>query len=328
MKIAYYEENNYHTEIMGTFLEPFVLTDNQFVVYNRQDKSDYVSWYNKFVPYEIKNPDQFMNDCTNYDVIIVGTSTTFTYLEQIASLKQMDENNFKPKIFLITHLKEELGRDDNISKFPNIVLTPLNMGIVPNTHYVLPINNFYEKSVKVYGTKIIGIIGRFKDSNRDVKDLIRLITNYSDLDFGIRIFTRHIKFIPESISKLEKIYPHKIKIYYRKKTQDIINMMHQINYFCPLSSRKSCYVKDRLTGIIPFSFNFNTPMLLDEETNDIYKFNTPIVYKNSLCDVIKNICSKPKEDYDILVQNVIREKHEICEKNRIVMNGLIDMNDI
>ncbi len=35
MKIAYYEENKFHTEIIGTFLEPFISED--IVIFNDED---------------------------------------------------------------------------------------------------------------------------------------------------------------------------------------------------------------------------------------------------------------------------------------------------
>lgn len=109
--------------------------------------------------------------------------------------------------------------------------------------------------------------------------------------------------------------PNKIKIYYKFTTEQIIKSIEGINYFCPLSSKKSCYVKDRLTGIIPFSFNFNTPLLLDNETNQIYKLESPILYENSLCEIIENLCNTSFESYDNLVNKTVNEKNKICIRN-------------
>ena len=38
MKIAYYEENTYHTEIFGTFVEIFKKNNYDITIYNSLDK--------------------------------------------------------------------------------------------------------------------------------------------------------------------------------------------------------------------------------------------------------------------------------------------------
>lgn len=311
MKIAYYEENNYHTEIMGTFLEPYQSNCNDITIYNDLDKSDYISWFSKFFNWNIKKNDDFINDYKNFDIVIIGTSTTFKFFDIIDDLD-------KKKFFYITHLKDSI---ENFKDYKNIVLTPLNK--LYNSIYILPVNNLYKKINKNYKTITIGIVGRFKDSNRNTSDIIKLLNNYPNLNFIIKIFTRHIKFIPKEILNIQKNMPSKIKIYYKWTTEQIINSIDDINYFCPLSSLQSCYVKDRLTGIIPFSFNFNTPLLLDQETNYIYNFKSPIIYNNSLCEIIEQVCSMDLNNYLNLIEQTMTEKNNLCLANYEILKNII-----
>lgn len=314
LKIAYYEENKYHTEIMATFLEPF--PNSEIVVYNNRDMSDYVSWYKKFIKYDIKSINEFINDYNLYDIIFIGTSTKFQFFNDIYNINNI---NKKTKIYLITHLKEELSLFKNCN---NIVLTPLNINDFST--FVLPINNLFSNTLKTKNPISIGIIGRFKDTNRNTQDIINLVQSFNHLNFAIKIFTRHEKFIPKAILMLQNNFPDKIQIYYGLSTKKIIDSIHTINYFCPLSSKNSWYHKDRLTGVIPFSLNFNTPLLLDDDTNKIYNLNSAIVYENSLCEIIEHICNMNDNKYIELVESVVEEKINICNNNNITINNIIN----
>lgn len=317
MKIAYYEENNYHTEILGTFLEPFIENDTEIIVFNDSDNSDYLSYFQKIINYEIKKINEFINLYNSFDIIIVGTSSECSFLYNTS----FDLSIIKSKIYLISHLTEDL---EKAKEFKNIVLTPLNKNI--NNFYILPINKFYTVIQKNVNTcKIIGLVGRFKDSNRDTKDLINLVSNYSHLNFCIKIFARHKKFIPNEIKILQTKYPNKILIYYKVSTNNLIKQLNTINYFCPLISSNSWYLKDRLSGMIPFAYNFNTPLLLDYKINEIYKLKSPIIYKNSLCEIIESICVKTEADYNKLIKDLVQEKNEICDLNYYKLKELFNL---
>lgn len=323
MNIAYYEENNYHTEIIGTFIEPFK-SDN-ITVFNDADKSGYVNWYKKIINFDIKPTDKFIDNCNDYDVIIIGTSNTFKFYDLILNKineKNINEKTIIPKIYFINHLKEDAIKNIN---FDGFVLTPLN--IMGNLKYILPVNNFYQnKNKKLNKVITICLVGRFKDINRNYVDLIKLINNHSDLNFKIVIYTRHKKFIPDKLFKIQQLFRNKLIIYYNSSTEEIINNLENITYFCPLSSKDSCYTKDRLTGMIPFSLNFNTPLILDENTNLFYNLKSPIVYKDSLCEIIENVCNMDKNDYDKLLLNTVAEKEEICQNNYNLLFELFDTN--
>jgi len=322
IKIAYYEENNYHTEIMGTFLEPFL--SETIVIFNDGDKSGYINWFKKNINFEIKNTDDFINNYKNFDIIIIGTSSSFKFYDKIFITEQIEQieqhANPNQKIFLINHLKEDVLKNKNIN---GIVLSPINK--LFNQLYILPINNFYKQVEKKWNLEkpiTICLIGRFKDSNRDVYDLIKLINDYNHLNFQIIIYTRHQKFIPDILLKIQKNFKNKIIIHYKSSTDEIINSLQNIMYFCPLSSKDSCYTKDRLTGMIPLSYNFNTPLLLDEQTNSHYNLKAPIIYKNSICEIIEKICKLREDEYNQLITNSIKEKEQIYKFNLDIIKNI------
>ena len=314
VKIGYYEENNYHTEIMGTFIEYFNNLEYEIIVYTNGDSSGYINYYKKYINFTTLPIDNFIVEIDNLDIVVIGTSSSFKFIEQI-------EDYNLHKIYLVNHLKEDIKSNKYI-KFKNWVLTPINE--INNSKYILPINNLYFDKEKNNSHVSIGIVGRFKDSNRNTSDIIRLVNCYGHLNFKINIFTRHAKFIPNEILKLQKIYGvSKIIIHYKKSIEQITELMKNINWFCPLTSKKSWYLKDRLTGIIPFGFNYNTPLLLDQSTNNIYNLESPIIYNDSLCEIIEKICSYTPEQYEQIVNNCIEEKNKILEKNKKIFDEIL-----
>jgi hypothetical protein len=317
MKIAYYEENNYHTEIMGTFLEPFI-QGNNIIVYNDGDKSQYIEMFSKKISFEIKKTDMLLEEINTLDIIIIGTSESFKFINN----DKIDLSGSKPKIFFINHLKQDAIK---FNKYNGFVLTPINL--MENLNYILPINNFYHGYIKTYDKIRICIIGRFKDSNRDINDICNLVMNYPNLNYEIIIYTRHKKFIPKEIFKLSNLYCDKIKIHLKVPILKIIESMDKINYFCPLTSTNSCYTEDRLTGIIPFSFNYNTPLLLDEKTNQIYNLKSPIIYKKSLCEIIHSLCSKSIREYNLIINDTIQEKNKINNNNINFLKKIYDITN-
>jgi len=314
MKIAYYEENNYHTEIIGTFLEPYI--NDEIIIFNDKDNSGYIDFFKNYINFEIKNINLFIDEYLQFDKIFIGSSTSFKYLNVI------DIQKYKEKFFFITHLKDDLDKYKNYNGY---ILTPLN--IINNLDFILPINNFYTTLLdKNYSKISICLIGRFKDKNRNINDLVNLLENYNHLNFEIIIYTRHKKFIPNIILNLQNKYGNnKLKIFYKLLINDIIKSLNKITFFCPLSSNKSCYITDRLTGMIPFSYNFNTPLLLDQETNKIYKLKSPIIYNNSLCEIIEKICLMDKNTYNKLLENIILEKKKIIKNNNKLIKKKIKL---
>jgi hypothetical protein len=173
LKIAYYEENTYHTEILCLFLNYF---GSNLMVYNGKDMSQWIEYYQNIFNFKRKHHKYLVNDIEQYDRIIIGTSSDVKkiFLDDIYE-------KYKNKFIFVSHLKKDLIYENNI------VLTPLNKNI--NNHYLLPI--FDNKLDKIEKKEtIIGIIGRFKYNNRDDHQIINLIKKNNNKNFSIFLFVR------------------------------------------------------------------------------------------------------------------------------------------
>jgi hypothetical protein len=318
INIGYYEENNYHTEILGTFIEPFLNEIKKgkinFTVYNSSDKSEWVNYYKTQYNFTLKTNEEIIKDIDKLDKIIIGTSINVKFLELLDEKKK---NLIQDKIYYICHLQEDLSKTEE-SK--TIVLTPLNKKKL--NQYVLPINNCYNLALNKKKL-IIGLIGRFKDDNRDINDLINLIKINSKYDFCVYIFSRHLKFIPKQILELQKEYPQHLQILLKKNTEYLIKMFKDIKFICPLSNKNSIYYKDRLTGLIPISYNFNIPCLIENDLGEIYNINNCIRYKISLCEIFDKIFNISDKEYANLIENLKKEKEDIVKNNNKILESLI-----
>ncbi len=313
MKIGYYEENPYHTEILATFIEPFLDDiNNEFIVYNGLDKSEWVNYYQKYYKFNLKSHLDIIQDLDNLDKIIIGTSTNTEFFLQKISKEKYE--SIKNKIFYVTHLKEDLNIFDNDK---TIVLSPLNKN--NNNNYILPINNCYTNTNYKKEKLIFGIIGRFKHENRDADEIINLINNNKNKDFQIYIFSRHLKFVPNKLIDIQKKYPDKLQIFLKKNTEFLVNKFNQIKYLIPIANKDSIYYKDRLTGIIPLSYNFNIPLIIESKLAEIYNINSCIKYENTIQEVFEKISNI---NYSELLITIMNEKKNIINNNNNILKYL------
>jgi hypothetical protein len=309
--IAYYEENEYHTEILATFLEPFKNNKNvKIIIYNNRDKSGYVEYFKNIYNYEVKQNELLNNDYMIFNIIIFGSKADIKKLS-------IENYNINTTLLFINHLKHDLQNTNNIEKIKNIVLTKINK-INQNINYLLPLNDCYNITT-IKNKNIIGLVGRFKDNNRDIKDLLNSIKYIIDnnIDIEIRLYSRHIKFIPNEIIEISKI-SNKVRIFYKISMDEMVKKhLNKIKYFIPLIKNNSVYHKDRLSGAIPFAYNYNIPLIIDEKTNQIYELKNVLQYKNSLIEILDTIQNINNDDYNKLLNNMINEKQEIVKNNNI-----------
>jgi len=305
LRIAYYEQNKYHTEILCVFLNYF---GSNITVYNNKDMSDWIKYYKSIFNFEHKNHLLLINEIDKYDKIIIGSSSDTGEL----LVKDIYEKN-KSKFIFVCHLKKDLDTIYNNL----IVLTPINK--TNKNNYILPIFSA-KQNILIKKETIIGIIGRFKYKNRDDNQIIQLIKTNLNKNFKIHIYSRHIDYITNSIKELEINYPNKIKLFYGLKTIDLINHFDQLKFLWILTSNESFYYKDRLCGMIPLSFNFNVPSIIPKELNQIYKIKNCVEYKNDIG--IDQIINYP--NYEELVNNLIIEKKEIIKNNNIVISMILN----
>ncbi|AYV85717.1 MAG: hypothetical protein Satyrvirus33_7 [Satyrvirus sp.] len=314
MKIAYYEENSYHTEIMGTFLQYFSNLDAEIVVYNTSDKSYTVNYFQKYCNFVLKPHTELLNDYELYDKIVIGSSAETK--DFVAKIGNIDYD----KYIFVCHHPNDIKYDIK-SVYKNIiVVTPLNC-INSNVKYIMPIHNYFMDIIPKE-ENILTIIGRFKDTNRDTYDLINLINNYAYLNFKIYIFSRAKKFIPKILFRLSEIYPQKLQIFLKINSEKMEHYLKQTKYILPLVNKNSWYHKDRLSGSIAMAYNYNIPLIIDERLRNIYNIEHCVVYTNSLSEIIHKVVNASTENYNILVSKFVESKNKIVEENNKILEDL------
>ena len=313
-KIAYYEENNYHTEIMGTFLEYYSNKGFEITVYNTCDKSLTVDFFKKKCNFKVKPHKQIIEDYPDYNIIIVGSAGSCC--DFIDKLPKINLSN----IIFICHNPTEIKP----SYQHVIVLTPLNYlpSINPNISYILPIHGYITEN-KNLKKNIFTIIGRFKDANRDYNDLVNLIKKYNQHNFIVHIFSRANKFIPNILLELSRSYPQKLKIFLKFNTEKMDKYIQESKYILPLVSKNSWYHKDRLSGNIAIAFNYQIPLIIDQELKKIYNIEHCITYQNSITEVIDYVTNLSEDEYQNMVSKIIDHKKKIIESNNLIMNSII-----
>ncbi len=295
--IAYYEENDFHTEIIPSFLYNF---DCSFNIYNNQDLSYYLNYKN----FNLKNKNFFLNDVKNYNFNKIIISYSHTTNDLYNNLKKIyTEDN----IYVVCHLKEEIGNFKNI-----IVLTPLNNF---NHIYFLPIHNF-NKINNVVKKNNFAIIGRFKDNNRDFKEIVNIINKFNKYNFCFYFFTRNYKSIPIELKNIENTYPNHFQVYDNLNDSDLEKMISRTKFIFTFVSKNSCYLNDRLSGMIPLSFNFNIPLVTDNNIKNIYELDNCISYYKNIEEVFLDILNITNDKYNELVDKLYNQKNKIIDENK------------
>lgn len=314
MKIAYYEENDYHTEIMGTFLQFFSTLNTEITVYNSRDKSSIVGYFNKYCKFSMRPHICILNEYQLFTKIIIGSSGNVN--DFVNKLTEIDYNNF---IFICHHPSEIKKEYKNV-----IVLTPLNynLRLNPNIKYILPIHNYILNFIP-NKDNILTIIGRFKDSNRDTNDLINLIVKYHNSNFVVHLFSRIRKFVPNKLLILSKTYPRNLKITFRRNSEQMEEHLKNSKYILPLVGKNSWYHKDRLSGNIALAYNYNIPLIIDEKLRNIYQIENCVTYKNSLSEIIGTVINMPEEQYQQMTLKFMEEKKEILRNNTTTLQNII-----
>ena len=320
MKIAYYEENKYHTEIIGFLLEYIIYKNSttkelfDIVIYNDKDMSNTLNYYKNKYKFKIKNNLLINQDINDYKYIFIGTSSNTQKIDQSILT---DHNN---RIIYICHLKDDI-RDyyKNI-----IVLTPLNIISELPISYIKPIHNLikYENDNKIIKLTRIVIIGRFKDNNRDILDLINLINNYRQYNFEIIICSRLEKFIPNDLINLSKEYPTYLKILIGLNSNELEKIIINSKFICPLISNNSWYFKDRYSGNIALSFNYNKPLIIQNKLKDMYEIQNCVSYNENISEIIEDLTNMSNEEYNNVVNNLYKEKIDIINANNLILNNI------
>jgi hypothetical protein len=314
MRFAYYEEYDYHTEIMGFLLDYCIENNHECDYFNDKDQSYFFEHYeNKFKDLRVKRYKniELRNKIDDYDYIVIGTMGHSGLIDDL----------IEPSKFLqVYHNNDDLDKvhktlESYSNEYKKIVLTPLNHKVGP---YLLPIfkspNNQRPDQIK---DKIVTMVGRFTN-NRSYETLLPLL----NFEYTIWIIARKPKFVPKPLINLS-LNNTKLKIFYKLNAQKMSELLAKSRYILCVAEENSWYYKDRLTGTIPLSYNYDLPILIPSNLNKIYGMTGAVEYKQpeNIPDLIKTIDSEPGK-YTTLVQNLINQKTQIVEHNHNLLNNI------
>jgi hypothetical protein len=302
MKIAYYEPNYYHSEILASFLEYFKRYPCQLTIYYNEDLSQWIIYYRQFYHFEIKPLKLFFSEYTLYDHIIIGSfdirSSKITHHSKI----------------VIAHLAVEIKKIRNAHI---IVLTPLIYR--PNFYYILPVHRF----IDTYTHKKIDfvIVGKIYNDFRDVQDLINLLN--SNFKFSLHIFIRKIeKFIEHELIPIVQKYSNVI-IHENVNAQDLEEYLKSTKFILPFVKKNGPYHNDRLTGSIALAYNYLLPPILDRKTQNIYQISGSLVYENSIMEVIPQALQMSSSEYARMVDQLRVDREKIVNNNIQILEKIL-----
>jgi len=303
MKIAYYEHNYYHSEILACFLEYFKKYACQLTVYNNRDLSQWIVYYRRFYHFERKPIKLFFSEYTQYDHIIIGSFDAET------------SEIVHPSKITVVHLAGEITKVKNAQI---IVLTPLNYR--HNFYYILPVHQF----INTHANKTIDfiIIGRILNHNRNTKDLINLLN--SNLKYNLHIFIRYKtnkKFIESNLISMIQKNPN-VVFHQNVNAQDLEGYLKSAKFILPLIRKNGSYHNDRLTGSIALAYNYLLPPILDRKTQNIYQIPGSLVYENSIMEVIPQALQMSSSEYARMVDQLRVEREKIVNNNVQILDRL------
>lgn len=320
IKIALIQIGKKHTEIMGTFVEYFVMKNFSFDIFYdlENDNYSFINYYKTFfnANCNIYSPDNLIEYMKNYDYFIFTTSADkikHEFAKFPSRCIYVSHQPTHPRSFMIK----------NIIVSPNIRGSHFNANI---TEYVLPIYKSYNESCGNYNSNILGIIGaiRFHEKDKDVNLLLEILNNYNEKsNFSFHIFMRRKDW--NVISKKYKILKNNklIQFFPGLKTEDLIKRLKQCKYILPLAKIGGWFHWQRLTGALPLGINMNIPLIVDEKLKNIYNLKGVITYKNSINTVIDYAIKINKNEYNKLITELIDYKNRIVAENHLKLDDLI-----
>lgn len=305
MRLAYYEEHDYHTEIMGLFLDYCLKNNYTCDYYNNKDQSYFLEHYEHIFninPLNRFKNEELRNKIDVYDYIIIGTMGHSNLIDDLILAKP-------DKFLQVYHNDDDLKKvDKNLNSYATkkIVLTPLNDKVAP---YLLPIFSVSKPPTK--RDRIVTIVGRFTN-HRSYESLLPLL----NFDYTIWVISRRPKFVPEPLVELSRKNPN-LKISYKLDAQKMSQVLMKSRFILCVAENDSWYYKDRLTGTIPLSYNYDLPVLIPSKLNQIYGLAGAVEYEEpeGIPDLIKAIDLESGR-YESLVETLIKQKAEIIEGNR------------
>jgi hypothetical protein len=287
-----------HSEILASLLYFIKQANLQVkIIYDwSHPEGNYLDYYCELFGFEdkvkinFKTPKHHIEDVVNaHKVIFVDEVHLRKFLSKNVFLQMMN------KFYTFNHVSKKLLYD----------IKTLHLGLVPynfcqNTKKTL-VNSFYNPNnqFKNLDNKLIKflIVGNPNERNIEWLNYLPKRDNYI------------IYFVHRKVSEIN--HPN-IIVKENLPTNDLIKLINETDYLITLFKEKSCYHRDRISGIVPFGISFGKPILMDQEYNELNQFtfiDKELIYQNNLTNFIKifeNILEIKAEKYKNFSENIIK----------------------
>lgn len=295
--ILIYQNQNMHTEVIGMFMYNFLDFDIHIYLGDKTNVSNSIPYYENI----FKKKIEYVNDINEdmYKIIIILTAGE---LEMVPN-----QPNHKFKYILVNHESATINKN-----YYNISLTP----IVKSNMYLLPVYDYLNNNHRAF---IITIIGSLHNHQRDMKNIIKMVQNYTE--FKICIFTRYIdKTLKDTLQKYKNF------VLYEKTSTNIMMEVIRKSRFIYTADTEN-YTENGirggiLTGMIPLGLNNNIPLIMTKRLNLIYNLKGVLLYENDIMELHDNIKNMEHAKYKELLSLSVQDKKNRCIENKIKF-GLI-----
>jgi hypothetical protein len=181
------------------------------------------------------------------------------------------------------------------------------------------INSNYSNFNKTTSPTILSLIGAI--NGKDIDDIKLILNNYKDKVI-IYYFSKTYK---NKIIHTFEQYKN-IKIFIDCETSEMIKKIRETKFILSIFEKNGRYHTDRMSGVLPFSFNVGIPLVTDMYIKNIYKFNNAGVlsYKNTVLEIIDYLINIKPYSYYKLLKEQYNFKKRIYDKNKKTLFNIIN----
>lgn len=281
MILAFYEENKYNLDIIGSIIYYLFNKKHQLIVYNDKDKMNTLKYYKNIFNFKIKSTNEINNDIENIDYIYIGNSNM---------INNIDINIFKKYEY----------------KF-----------IFISKYYLLPIHNFIKfNNNNINNKNRYILVGDFKNNIEHIYILKNILEKYNSYNFEIIILAKYERDISNEIIKYSKIYHTHLKIFFSLSYIEVEKIILKTKFVISLFQNNE---NIDLIYYIILAYNYNIPLILHKNISNNFNIKNYIEYNDIIYNIPDFILDITNEYYKKLLLNLINEKDELINKNNDIL---------
>lgn len=322
-KIAIYQYNKYHTEVILPFVEIFDIfkcsTDFvcQIDIYTNEHDLSWIDFYKS----------KFDNDNINYYEInqIYKSKISYDRIIMITSNETIDINFYeqnKNKIILMHHKFQEQSRYHgctNLYMSENI----LKKSRLSNVYTFCPIPSLRLNSSNEY-LYLFGIIGTLDPLVHDFVQIRDFFEKTELINFKVLIIGRSIYHINKLVKTFSNTIKEKIIFMENIQVDQMLTEISKCKFLAIIPIPNSKYCKFVMSGTIPLSFLTEKPLIINKIMANLFDLptNSCVAY-DIFSNVSDDIINMSEEKYTLLQNNMILHSEFIKQKNILTIKNIL-----